>query len=180
MRVLKKLGFTLVELLVVIAIIGILIALLLPAVQAAREAARRAHCTNNLKQLGVALHNYHDSFKCFPASGINRGWANSAGYEAADKLVLNQNGLLSLLPYIEQQPLYGSVRFEFHRRPLHSQHGRTAGGRRDSQWQRGRSVAGSHGIHVPFGPQLPQDLQQRLVRYQVRRTLRGRQDQLRL
>jgi prepilin-type N-terminal cleavage/methylation domain-containing protein/prepilin-type processing-associated H-X9-DG protein len=95
-------GFTLVELLVVIAIIGILIALLLPAVQAAREAARRSQCTNNLKQLGLAVHNYADINKCFPPKkcGTTTG---------ASGLMYNANfgsGWMRLLPFFEQQPLY--------------------------------------------------------------------------
>jgi prepilin-type N-terminal cleavage/methylation domain-containing protein/prepilin-type processing-associated H-X9-DG protein len=98
----SRAAFTLVELLVVITIIGILIALLLPAVQAAREAARCLQCKNNMKQFGVALHNYHSSRGSFPPAGVSYGWC--AG--TTDSKVLNANGLLMLLPYLELQPLY--------------------------------------------------------------------------
>lgn len=98
----RKPGFTLVELLVVIAIIGILVALLLPAVQAAREAARRMECSNNLKQLGLALHNYHDTYKVFPPALMGSGRFNDPNYHAAHGGVKNTTGWALLLPFYEQ------------------------------------------------------------------------------
>jgi len=98
-----------VELLVVIAIIGILVALLLPAIQAAREAARRTQCANKMKQLGVALHNYLDTHKVFPPAQVaNRDCATwpSSTYQA-----MNLNGLVLLLPFLEQQTLYDQADF---------------------------------------------------------------------
>ncbi len=98
-------GFTLVELLVVIAIIGILIGLLLPAVQAAREAARRSQCTNNLKQLGLALQNYHDTHRKFPPAGLNYGAIGGAPYAPINN-IMNTSGFVLMLPFVEQQALY--------------------------------------------------------------------------
>ena len=99
----KKFGFTLVELLVVIAIIGVLIALLLPAVQAAREAARRMSCANNLRQLGIGLHNYHDKANMFP-KGAKVGYKTEANRNDG-----SVNWRFFLWPYIEQMTLYQDV-----------------------------------------------------------------------
>jgi prepilin-type N-terminal cleavage/methylation domain-containing protein len=107
-------GFTLVELLVVIAIIGLLIALLLPAVQAARESGRRTQCVNNLREIGLALHNYHDALKSFPpAYLIQPGGGGING--PPDPLTRDAGpgwawGML-LLPYLEERPLYDKIDF---------------------------------------------------------------------
>ena len=98
-----RFGFTLVELLVVIAIIGILVALLLPAVQAARESARRIQCTNNLKQIALSVHNYHDTFKTFPF-GKGPSYPGAAGYARWSLHAL-------LLPFVEQKNLQDSIDF---------------------------------------------------------------------
>ncbi len=110
----KSSAFTLVELLVVIAIIGILIALLLPAVQAAREAARRLQCGNNLKQLGLAIHLYAEQHKVLPPNGApgvppNDDWPGGGPYEVNP--ALKGGYLIRFLPFIEQQPLFDRVVF---------------------------------------------------------------------
>ena len=105
-------GFTLVELLVVIAIIGVLVGLLLPAVQAAREAARRMSCSNNFKQVGLAMHNYHSAYKQLPPQGTGtgttdptQGWwvlSNSSSEECVSALV-------GFAPFMEQQALWEQI-----------------------------------------------------------------------
>jgi prepilin-type N-terminal cleavage/methylation domain-containing protein/prepilin-type processing-associated H-X9-DG protein len=102
----QRRGFTLVEVLVVIAIIGVLIGLLLPAVQQAREAARRTQCRNNLKQLGLALVQYHDSHGTFPAAFINNGPYGKTPYN------FTHGWGPFVLPYIDQQPLYELYHWE--------------------------------------------------------------------
>ena len=109
-------GFTLIELLVVIAIIAILIALLLPAVQQAREAARRTQCRNNLKQIGLALYNYHEAHSVFPPGYITGGCASAFDLDTIagnNTICISQRlGLhwpLHILPYVDQAPLYNIV-----------------------------------------------------------------------
>ncbi|AMV20334.1 DUF1559 domain-containing protein [Planctomyces sp. SH-PL14] len=113
-------GFTLIELLVVIAIIAVLVAILLPAVQQAREAARRSQCQNNLKQIGIALHSYHETHGIFPFSVVNPGECE-VGF--APNPIRNTRGWTMLLPYIDQQGLYNKYNHDL---PA-SDHKRAAG-----------------------------------------------------
>src|SRR5688572_16964546 len=94
----QRRAFTLVELLVVIAIIGVLVALLLPAVQSAREAARRMQCANNLRQISLAVHNYHDTHKFLPPASTNSNLSGSSAFAA-------------ILPYLEQANAYSQYDF---------------------------------------------------------------------
>jgi len=100
-------GFTLVELLVVIAIIGILVSLLLPAVQAAREAARRTQCSNNIRQIAVALHNYHDTAGRFPPGGIHHAGTGQNGSSTSWRA----SWLVMLLPFLEREGLHAQFNF---------------------------------------------------------------------
>ena len=106
----RRRGFTLIELLVVIAIIAVLIGLLLPAVQAAREAARRSQCVNNLKQMGISLHNYHASLGSFPVGYFNPSASQSV---LASPGNYNWSVLAQMMPFMEQGVLYNAVNFDF-------------------------------------------------------------------
>jgi prepilin-type N-terminal cleavage/methylation domain-containing protein len=107
-----KKGFTLVELLVVIAIIGILIALLLPAVQAAREAARRIQCSNHFKQVALALHGYHDTHKCFPPGWMHSQYDPFVGMQCGSADFFEGFGWSAfILPYLEQNDIYDNLDF---------------------------------------------------------------------
>ena len=123
-------GFTLIELLVVIAIIAVLISLLLPAVQSAREAARRAQCVNNLKQIGLAMHNYHTTFGSFPPGSSLAPYDNQNDAWAWN----DWSAQALLLGYIEQNPA-------LQRRQLQSPTGRVAAG---GCWRAGRQYGPAH------------------------------------
>ncbi len=106
----RRPGFTLIELLVVIAIIAVLIALLLPAVQSAREAARRIQCTNNLKQIGLALHNYHGAWNSFPVGFL---YAYQGVLPNSSASQYRWSALAQMAPYLEQTNLFNAINFNF-------------------------------------------------------------------
>src|SRR5262245_61191733 len=102
-------GITLIEVLVVMGITAVLVGLLMPAVLSASEAARRARCSNNLRQIGIALHAYHSSFGCFPGSSTSKAFSGYRGYFSVHSRVL---------PYLEKNDLYNAINFDVGTLPL--------------------------------------------------------------
>ncbi len=137
-------GFTLVELLVVIAIIAVLIGLLLPAVQSAREAARRGDCTSKLKQVALAVLNYESARGHFPPEGVGYGWCTSSAGGAGDTDILNMSGFVLLLPYMEETALHDRL----DRRSAFAN--RTTGGCCSYAGNRNGTLAGSITANSPF------------------------------
>jgi prepilin-type N-terminal cleavage/methylation domain-containing protein/prepilin-type processing-associated H-X9-DG protein len=154
-------AFTLVELLVVIAIIGILIALLLPAVQAAREAARRMSCSNHLKQIGLAIHNYHDTYRVFPPGNVLKTAGVCTGSSSQAQSEDATNWLISILPYMEQKALYDRYDFSAYneglpnkqvRETLVSEYACPSDLAADELMVPGDGPAAPHAIGVPYMP----------------------------
>ena len=180
-------GFTLIELLVVIAIIGVLIALLLPAVQSAREAARRAQCVNNLKQIGLALHNYEEAIGTFPPGYVSS--IDRTVLDACDLDQEKQNGVdlgtgwawgSMILPFLEQQPLYNSINFNLS--VAYRQNDTCSLTALDRlPLPLGRRALGRPGLRGPARPGQPRQLQRHAHRRhavagQLRRDVRPRRD----
>jgi prepilin-type N-terminal cleavage/methylation domain-containing protein len=144
-------AFTLVELLVVIAIIGVMVGLLLPAVQAAREAARRMSCSNNIKQIGLALHNYHDTHNTLPPTTINPGAANCDSFLPANSMIMNHTAYMFILPFIEQSTIYDQI--DFKRPSGIARHGTACTRPTDATWP--NRVALNHQVATYLCPSDP-------------------------
>ncbi len=145
----RKFGFTLVELLVVIAIIGVLVGLLLPAVQAAREAARRMSCSNNFKQLGLAIHNYHAAYNQLPAASGGTHGANKDGNYNDRLNGSRRSGLIEILPFMEQQALWEQISNPFR---TGTRTFAPMGPRCTDDNGRGRPVSGSTSSNIAYTP----------------------------
>jgi len=137
-------AFTLIELLVVIAIIAVLIALLLPAVQQAREAARRSQCKNNLKQLGIAVHNYHDTFNLLPLGKLMGAAppANNRGCGNGGTWYHETNWYVALMPYVDQAPMFNGINPS---EPLGCDHGANPAAPWDGNWRAKTTKIALHG-----------------------------------